>query len=150
MKKVNLELGVGLFLIAGFLAFVYLSVQLGEFSIFSLDKQYRLSADFDNISGLKEGAVIEIAGVTVGKVSGVSLGEADLAHVDMLIDQGVKITDDAVASVRTKGIIGDKIIRIIQGGSEVLLEDGGLIMDTESVVDIEELISKYIFDDSGA
>ena len=149
MKKVNLELGVGLFLIAGFLAFVYLSVQLGEFSIFSLEKQYRLSADFDNISGLKEGALIEIAGVTVGKVSGVSLGEADLAHVDMLIDKGVKITDDAVASVRTKGIIGDKIIRIIQGGSEVLLEDEGLIMDTESVVDIEELIRKYIFDDSG-
>jgi phospholipid/cholesterol/gamma-HCH transport system substrate-binding protein len=149
MKKVNFELGVGLFLIAGFLAFVYLSVQLGEFSIFSLEKQYRLSADFDNISGLKEGAVIEIAGVTVGKVSDISLGEADLAHVEMLIDKGVEITDDAVASVRTQGIIGDKIIRIIQGGSEVLLEDEGEIMETESVVDIEELISKYIFDDSG-
>lgn len=150
MKKVNFELGVGLFLIVGFLAFVYLSAQLGEFSIFSLDKQYRLSADFDNISGLKEGAVIEIAGVTVGKVAGVSLGEGDLAHVEMLIDKGVKVTDDAVASIRTQGIIGDKIVRIIQGGSDVVLEDEGVIWETESVVDIEELVSKYIFDDSGS
>ena len=77
MKKINTEFVVGLFMLTGFLAFAYLSVQMGEFSIFSLEKNYQIEAEFDNVSGLKVGATVEIAGVTIGKVSGISLGKED-------------------------------------------------------------------------
>ncbi len=145
MKKISLELVVGLFMVAGFLCFVYLSLQLGEFSVFAGDRSYTVSAEFDNISGLKVGAILEIAGVNVGRISSVSLGKSDRAHVEMQINKGVTVSEDAIASVRTQGIIGDKYIRISQGGSEVMLKDGGRISETESAIDLEEMVSKYIF-----
>ena len=147
MKKFNLELTVGFFLLAGFLCFVYLSLQLGEVSIFAGERNHTLVADFDSISGLKEGAIVEIAGVNVGKVSKVMLGKNDLARVYIQISKEVIVTEDAVASIRTQGIIGDKYVRIIQGGSEDILRDGDFITETESAIDIEELVSKYIFGD---
>ncbi len=146
MKKINTEFIVGLFMLAGFLSFAYLSSQMGEFSVFSLERNYQIEAEFDNVSGLKVGATVEIAGVTIGKVSEISLGEGDLAKVILLINQDVKVTADAIASIRTQGLIGDKYVKIIQGGDEELLADGGVIFDTESSIDIEELVSKYIFE----
>ena len=146
MKKINTEFIVGLFMLAGFLSFAYLSAQMGEFSVFSLERNYQIEAEFDNVSGLKVGATVEIAGVTIGKVSEISLGEGDLAKVILLINQDVKVTADAIASIRTQGLIGDKYVKIIQGGDEELLADGGVIFDTESSIDIEELVSKYIFE----
>lgn len=145
MKKINFDAIVGLFVLAGFLAFVYMSLQLGEFSVFSIEKTYSLRANFGNVSGLKRGALVEVAGVNVGKVSTILLGENDQAQVWFQINNGVKITDDAIASIKTQGIIGDKYIKISQGGSEELLADGGVITETESAVDLEELVSKYIF-----
>lgn len=145
MKNINTELIIGLFMIAGFLAFGYLSLQMGEFSIFDLEKNYSLEAEFDNVSGLKVGAGIDIAGVNIGKVSRVGLGEQGLAKVTMLINQNIKITVDAIASIRTQGLIGDKYIKIIQGADEEMLKEGGVIFDTESAIDFEELVSKYIF-----
>ncbi|MDH3390947.1 MAG: outer membrane lipid asymmetry maintenance protein MlaD [Desulfobulbaceae bacterium] len=145
MKNINTELIIGLFMIAGFLAFGYLSLQMGEFSIFDLEKNYSLEAEFDNVSGLKVGAGIDIAGVNIGKVSRVGLGEQGLARVTMLINQDIKITADAIASIRTQGLIGDKYIKIIQGADEEMLGEGGVIFDTESAIDFEELVSKYIF-----
>jgi phospholipid/cholesterol/gamma-HCH transport system substrate-binding protein len=147
MKKINLEMVVGLFILAGFLGFGYLSLQLGEVSFFAGDKKYTLVADFDNISGLKEGAVMEIAGVNIGKVTKVMLSETDRARVYMQVPKEIAISADAVASVRTQGIIGDKYIRIIQGGSDEVLHDGNFITETESAIDIEEMVSKYIFGD---
>lgn len=146
MKKLNTEFVVGLFMLAGFLAFAYLSSQMGEFSVFSLERNYQLEAQFDNVSGLKVGATIEIAGVTIGKVSEISLGKEGLAKVALLINQGVDISSDAIASIRTQGLIGDKYIKIIQGADEEMLADGGEIFDTESAIDFEELVSKYIFE----
>ena len=146
MKKINTEFVVGLFMLAGFLAFAYLSSQMGEFSVFSLEKNYQIVAEFDNVSGLKVGATVEIAGVTIGKVSEISLGEEDLAEVVLLINRDVEVSADAIASIRTQGLIGDKYIKIIQGGDEESLTDGGVIFDTESSIDIEELVSKYIFE----
>jgi phospholipid/cholesterol/gamma-HCH transport system substrate-binding protein len=146
MKKINTELVVGIFMIAGFLAFVYLSTQMGEFSIFSLERNYRVVAEFDSVTGLKVGAGIEIAGVNVGKVSSITLGEDDLAKVTMLVNREVKITKDAIASIRTRGLIGDKYIKITRGADEEMLQDGEVIFDTESSIDIEELVSKYIFE----
>ena len=146
MKNINTEVIVGLFMIAGFLAFGYLSLQMGEFSIFDLEKNYTVAAEFDNVSGLKVGAAIEIAGVNIGKVSDVKLVEQGLAKVTMLINQEIKITLDAIASIRTQGLIGDKYIKIIQGADEEVLSEGGEIFDTESAIDFEELVSKYIFE----
>jgi len=146
MKKINTEFIVGLFMVAGFLSFAYLSSQMGEFSVFSLERNYQIEAEFDNVSGLKVGATVEIAGVTIGKVSEISLGEGDLAKVILLINRDVKVTADAIASIRTQGLIGDKYVKIIQGGDEEFLADGGVIFDTESSIDIEELVSKYIFE----
>ena len=147
MKKFNLELTVGFFLLVGFLCFGYLSLQLGEVSIFASERNYTLVADFDSISGLKGGAILEIAGVNVGKVTRVMLGKDDRARVYMQISNGVVIDEDAVASVRTQGIIGDKYIKILLGGSEELLQDGDFILETESAIDLEEMVSKYIFGD---
>ncbi len=146
MKDIKTELIVGVFMIAGALALGYLSLQMGEFSIFNLEKNYTLEAEFDNVSGLKVGAGIEIAGVNIGKVAGISLGEDGLARVTMLINQQIKITEDAIASIRTQGLIGDKYIKIIQGADEEFLAEGSAIFDTESSIDFEELVSKYIFE----
>ncbi|NTV14594.1 MAG: outer membrane lipid asymmetry maintenance protein MlaD [Desulfobulbaceae bacterium] len=145
MRKISAELVVGIFIIVGFLCFAYLSLKLGEFSVFSGDRTYTLSADFDSISGLKVGAILEVAGVNVGRVSAISLGKNDRAQVQMQINRDIQVNEDAIASVRTQGIIGDKYIRISKGGSDVLLKDGGRITETESAIDLEEMVSKYIF-----
>ena len=145
MKNINTELIVGLFMIAGFVAFSYLSLQMGEFSIFNLEKNYSIEAEFESVSGLKVGAGIEIAGVNIGKVAKIKLGEQGLAKVTLLINQDIKITEDAIASIRTQGFIGDKYIKIFQGADEEMLKEGDLIFDTESSIDFEELVSKYIF-----
>ncbi|MEW6218633.1 MAG: outer membrane lipid asymmetry maintenance protein MlaD [Thermodesulfobacteriota bacterium] len=145
MKRFGVDFLVGLFLLAGFAAFAYLSISLGEFSPLSLQRTYPVTADFASVSGLKVGAEVEMAGVPIGRVSAIVLGERDQARVTMLIDNGVQITADAIASIKTQGIIGDKYIRIAQGGAPELVAAGGLITETESAVDLEELISKYVF-----
>lgn len=145
MKKGYTEVIVGLFMIAGFGAFVYLSLQLGEFSVFSLEKNYTINAQFENVSGLKQGATVEISGVQVGKVAQITLDKDGLAIVSMFIKSDVDIGEDAIASIRTQGIIGDKYIKIINGSMDSPLQNNDMIMDTESAIDIEELVSKYIF-----
>jgi phospholipid/cholesterol/gamma-HCH transport system substrate-binding protein len=145
MKKGYTEVIVGLFMIAGFGAFVYLSLQLGEFSVFSLEKNYTVTAQFENVSGLKQGAMVEISGVQVGKVAQVTLDQDGMAMVSMLINKDVAIGEDAIASIRTQGIIGDKYIKIINGSMDAPLQNNEMILDTESAIDIEELVSKYIF-----
>lgn len=144
MKKITMETGVGMFLIIGFLCLTYLAVQLGDVRIFSSD-YYTIRARFANISGLKEGAVAEIAGVEVGKVSKIHLDDYE-ALVDIIIRKDVKLQDDAIASIRTKGIIGEKYVKILPGGSDEYIMPGDEISETESTLELEELVSKYIFD----
>ncbi len=145
MKKANIEFVVGVFLIFGFLAFAYVSLQFGEFSIFTAGQNYTIKADFDNAAGLKKGAIVTIAGVSVGKVSDIRLTPEQRAEVALYLSNDVHITEDAIASIKTQGIIGDKYIRISQGGADTYLKEGEMITETESAVDLEELISKYIF-----
>jgi phospholipid/cholesterol/gamma-HCH transport system substrate-binding protein len=71
--------------------------------------------------------------------------EREVAAVDLKIRNGIKLTDDVIASVKTAGLIGDKYINILPGGSDVILKPGDLITETESAIDIENLISKYVF-----
>lgn len=143
MRKFTIETAVGVFLIIGFLCFAYISVRLGNVPLFGSDN-YPIKARFNSVSGLKEGASIEIAGVPIGKVSAIKLVDYE-AIVTMSINNDVKLPDDTVASIRTQGIIGDKYIKINPGGSDEYLKPNAEIIDTESAIDIEELISKYIF-----
>ena len=146
MKRFNVETAVGLFLVAGFISFAYLSVKLGDLNLF-VDKTYQVRASFNSISGLKEGASVEIAGVQVGKVAKIYLDAKSYeAKVELAVNNGVEIQEDSIASVRTAGIIGDKYISISPGGSPQSIEPGGEIIETESAINIEELISKYIFE----
>ncbi len=145
MKQNGLELFVGLFMVLGFLAFGYLALQLGEVQILSAGNSYMINGEFDNISGVKKGASVQIAGVVVGQVQRIWLGKDDLAHVALQINKGVKVPVDSMASVKTQGIIGDKYIQLTLGGDEKLFADGDVLVDTESAVDLESLISKFAF-----
>jgi phospholipid/cholesterol/gamma-HCH transport system substrate-binding protein len=144
MNRLTTETAVGMFIIIGLLCLAYLSVKLGDVNIFGT-KQYVVKARFANVSGLKEGAEVDIAGVPVGKVSKISLDDYQ-ALVDLLINPSVRLQEDSIASIRTQGIIGDKYVKISPGGAEEYLKPNGMISETESAVDIEELISKYIFE----
>jgi len=146
MKKMNLEMIVGVFLLAGFISFSWLAVKMGDINPFA-NETYPITARFTSISGLKEGSTIELAGVVVGKVSSIELDTGDYeAVVHLNIDKQVELQDDTIASIRTAGIIGDKYIKISPGGSDIILESGDEIEETEPAISLEELVSKYIFD----
>ena len=146
MKRTSLEIVVGAFLLAGFISFSWLAVKMGDINPFQ-SETYPMTARFTSISGLKEGSTIELAGVVVGKVSQNELDAGDYeAVVHLNIDKTIELTDDSIASIRTSGIIGDKFIKLTPGGSDIMLEAGDEIDETESAISLEELVSKYIFE----
>lgn len=146
MNMAKLEMTVGIFMLFGMLCLGYVSIKLGKMELIGSGDYYTISATFDSVSGLKPGARVEIAGVEVGQVDRITLDprNSDQARVWLKIKNGVRITDDTIASVRTSGIIGDRFIKLKQGGSERFLKNNDNIRDTESSIDIEELISKFI------
>ncbi|WP_243360980.1 outer membrane lipid asymmetry maintenance protein MlaD [Fundidesulfovibrio terrae] len=144
MKNRSVELAAGLFVLAGLLCAAYLTVRLGKLEVLGGDS-YEIKARFIDVTGLKEGAGVELAGVRVGRVESIGLSPDKHAIVTMLIEKGVKVTDDAIVSVKTSGLIGDKYLKITPGGAGDPLAPGGLLTDTESSVDIQELIGKYVF-----
>lgn len=145
MNIAKLEMMVGIFMIIGILCLGYVSIKLGKMELVGGD-YYTVTAGFDSVSGLKPGARVEVAGVEVGKVDRITLDNktGDQALTYLKIKTGVKITDDVIASVRTSGIIGDKFIKLKPGGSDRMLKNNDKIRETESAIDIEELISKFI------
>jgi phospholipid/cholesterol/gamma-HCH transport system substrate-binding protein len=146
MKRSSLELSVGSFVAIGVLSVVYLAVNLGDIGLASNDF-YRLDARFVSSSGLIEGAFIEVGGVRVGTVQKISVDyESYESIVEMALQRQIKLQDDAIASIRTSGIIGDRFVKISPGGSEIFLQPGDEIIETESSINLEELISKYIFE----
>jgi phospholipid/cholesterol/gamma-HCH transport system substrate-binding protein len=132
-------------MLIGILCLGYLSIKLGKMELWG-GNYYRVAAQFDSVSGLKQGARIEVAGVEVGAVERIALEKqsGDRGEVTLKIKDGTKLPDDVIASVRTSGIIGDKFIMLKPGGSDRLLKDGSKIRETESAIDIEELVSKFI------
>jgi phospholipid/cholesterol/gamma-HCH transport system substrate-binding protein len=145
MKKMSLDTAIGLFVLFGILCLCYLSVKLGKVELLGGD-YFRVAAVFDSVSGLKPGASVEIAGVEVGTVEKISLDpkQQGRARVILKMRGGVKLQEDVIASVRTRGIIGDKFLLLKPGGSDTRISAGGTIRETESAVDLEELLSKYI------
>jgi phospholipid/cholesterol/gamma-HCH transport system substrate-binding protein len=143
MRKFDLELAVGLFVLAGILCLGYLSIKLAKMEVLGGDG-YEIYAIFTNTGGLKEGASVVIAGVEVGRVKAITIDNYE-AKVAFTLRKDLKIQEDAIASVKTKGLIGEKYIQISPGGSEKIIPPGGSILETEPAVDIEQLISNYVF-----
>ena len=141
-RRVNLAVGV--FVVLGILALGYLSIKLGRVSLLGTSG-YLVTADFPSTGGLKAGAAVEIAGVEVGRVESIQLGSEYQARVVLRVRKDVKLQDDSIASIKTKGLIGEKFVRISPGGSDKLIPPGGRVREVEAPVDLEELISKYIF-----
>ncbi len=143
MKKFDLELAVGFFMIVGIICLGYLSIKLGRMEVFR-GESYEIQAIFSNSGGLKTGSSVVIAGVDVGRVKRIILNDYQ-AEVVISLPLNVKIQEDSIASIKTKGLIGEKYIGITPGGSKKIIEPGGRIRDTQPAVDMEELISNYVF-----
>lgn len=145
MSTRKIEIYTGLFIAFGMFCFGYVAINLGGISLFS-ESRYALKAKFTSVSGLKNGALVEIAGVEVGKVEKIVLEKAQ-AILHMKIKNSVRIESDAIASIRTRGLIGEKFVKITPGSeTDSLLKTNEEITETESVVDLEELIGKFIYD----
>ena len=143
MERSRVNIAVGVFVVIGIVAFGYLSIKLGRVSFLGATG-YVVIADFPSIGGLKPGSTVEIAGVEVGRVEAIGLADYQ-ARVTLRINGGVKLQEDSIASIKTKGLIGEKYLRISPGGAERIIPPNGKIREVEAPVDFEELLSKYIF-----
>ena len=147
MKKYSNETIVGIFVVLGLAAISFMAVRIGNVSIAG-DKTYSLYAPFSTVSGLRVGNSIEMMGMEIGRVATFKMDqEKQQAIVELRINKDIEIFDDAIASIKTAGLIGDKYVEIDPGGGGDQLGDGDTIIETESPVDIMELVSKYAFGD---
>ncbi len=143
MRRVDLEVVVGIFLLMGIFALGYISIRLGKMEVFGLGG-YVVYADFPTVGGLKEGAAVEIAGVGVGRVQDIALVNYR-ARISLLINNGIELQEDTIASVRTKGLIGEKYVLLSPGGSDEIIAPGDKIREVEPPLDLEEIIGSLIF-----
>jgi len=143
MDRTRVNIAVGIFVILGILALGYLSISLGQISFLG-GSGYTVTVDFPSVGGLKAGSNVEIAGVEIGRVQSIGLADYQ-ARVTLRLQSGIKLQEDSIASIKTKGLIGEKYIRISPGGSDKIIGPNGKIREVEAPVDFEELLSKYIF-----
>ena len=142
-----METTVGIFVAICILCVAYLTLKLGDVSVLG-GKSYPLFAKFTSVTGLKVGSPVQMLGMQIGQVAGFTMDQKDqVAVVELRIGNDVKIYEDAMASIKTDGLLGDKYIKIDAGGGGELLKPGGIISETEPPVDLMELISKYAFGD---
>ena len=142
MEKGKLEVIVGVFVLIGIVCLGYLSIKLGKLELIGGDV-YEVDALFNSATGLKAGATVEVAGVEVGRVTAIGLKE-DRAMVRLSVHSGTKLYSDTIASIKTRGIIGEKYLSLSPGGGGDPLKPGDTIRDTESGLDLEELVSQYV------
>lgn len=144
-NRYKLELIVGIFVLIGIVAVGYLTVRLGKIQLLG-GNYYTINARFSNIGGLKVGNEVQISGVVVGRVENIRLDPEDYnVIINVSVWKDIKLTDDTIASIKTSGLIGDKYVSLSPGGSDEILQPGDMIIETLPPVDIEELISKYVF-----
>jgi phospholipid/cholesterol/gamma-HCH transport system substrate-binding protein len=149
-NRYKLELAVGVFVLIGILAVGYLTIRLGKIQLLG-GNYYTINARFSNIGGLKVGNEVQVAGVVVGRVENIMLNYEDYSViVELSVLNNVKLSDETIASIKTSGLIGDKYVSLSPGGSDEVLAPGDTIIDTLPPVDIEELISKYVFGSVGS
>jgi len=148
MKKFSMESVVGIFVVIGIFCVGYMTIKLGKVSLFG-DDYYSLNAGFSSVSGLRVDSPVEINGILVGRVKRLVMNqEKQVALVELNIRKGIKIYDDASAAIKTSGLIGDKFVKIDPGGGGDILKPGGTIVETNSPLDVEDLIGKYVFGDA--
>lgn len=143
INRRGVEIIVGAFVLAGVVCLAHLSIGLARREVVR-GRGYTVKAVFSDVGGLRTGAAVTVAGVEVGRVSRIELRDYQGA-VSMYIDGSVKLQSDSIASIRTRGLIGEKLIAISPGGEDETLADGGSIVETEPAVDLEQLISKFVF-----
>lgn len=145
MTSSKLQFIVGLFVLVGLAAVIYLSLQIGGIR-FNYGDTYSLSARFTTAAGLNVGSRVTIAGVRVGEVTDVNIDTRDMvAIVDFRVPSHLQLDDDTVAGIRSSGIIGDKFLALQPGGSGMYLEPGDMIIDTSPAIDLEDLIARFAF-----
>lgn len=145
MKKYSKETIVGFFMLIGLACVAYMAVNLGNVSIFSEDT-HLINARFNKATGLRIGNPVNMLGLKIGRVQALTIDqENQKAMVTMAINNGIHIYEDAIAAIKTEGLIGDKYIDIDAGGGGELLGPGETIIETVSPVDIGDLIGKYAF-----
>jgi phospholipid/cholesterol/gamma-HCH transport system substrate-binding protein len=148
MKRFSMETAVGIFVVIGIFCVGYMTIKLGKVS-FLADDYYSLNAGFSSVSGLRVDSPVEINGIIVGRVKRLVMNqEKQVALVELNIQKGIKVYDDARAAIKTSGLIGDKFIKIDPGGGGDILKPGGTIAETTSPLDIEDMIGKYVFGDA--
>ena len=143
MNHTRTEIVVGLFVLVGIACLGYLAIRLGKIEVFG-SSGYTVIADFPTVAGLKVGDPVEIAGVRIGRVESLGLSEDDRARLRLRLNDGVKLQDDVIASVRARGLIGDKFVLLTPGASDKIIPPGGKIRETESPPDIPDLIGKIV------
>jgi phospholipid/cholesterol/gamma-HCH transport system substrate-binding protein len=145
MKKYTIETIVGIFVVFGLLCIGYMTVKLGNVSLLG-DDSYPVIARFTSVTGLRVGNPVNILGIEVGRVERIFMDqETQKAIVEIKIKKGIKIYDDAIASIKTQGLIGDSYLSIDPGGAGELLGSRGIITETQAPLDIIDLIGKYAF-----
>jgi phospholipid/cholesterol/gamma-HCH transport system substrate-binding protein len=142
MQRFSMEVSVGIFVILGILALAYLSIKLGQVQL-GTGNTYTVTAVFPTVAGLKPAAPVEVAGVPIGQVSAIRLEDYE-AVVTLRLEKHVRLQEDAIASIRTRGLIGEKFIRITPGGSERLVPANGRLREVETPLDFEDLIGRFI------
>jgi len=145
MKKYAMETTAGIFVVFGLLAIAYMTVKLGHVSFLG-ENSYPLYAPFTTVSGLRAGSPVDMLGIEVGRVERFTMDQKNQRVVmEISIQKDIKVYDDAIASIKTEGVIGDKYLSIDPGGAGKLLGPGGTITETQPAVDIVDLIGKYAF-----
>jgi len=145
MKRYAMETSVGIFVVFGLLCIGYLTLKLGDISLPG-NNTYRLFARFTSVSGLRTGSPVNILGIEVGRVEKLTMDQAEQrAVVEISVRKDIRIYDDALASIRTEGLIGDRYLNIDPGGSGEVLPAGGTIVETQPAVEISDLIGRYAF-----
>ena len=142
MERGKMEFSVGVFVLVGLVCLGYLAIKLGKLELIGGD-YYELHADFSSSAGLKPGAPVEIAGVQVGRVKAIGLKDYQ-ASVTLAIRRHTEVYSDTIASIKTRGIIGEKFMELSPGGAGERLKNGEWIQDTESGLDLESVISQFI------
>jgi phospholipid/cholesterol/gamma-HCH transport system substrate-binding protein len=145
MKKYSRETTVGFFMVVGLVFVAYMAIKLGQVSLFGEDA-YMINARFQKVTGLRTGNPVTMFGLRIGTVTALEIDqENQMAVVRMTIKNGIRIYGDAIAAIKTEGLIGDKYVDIDAGGGLDPITPGGTIVDTVSPVDVGDIIGKYAF-----
>jgi phospholipid/cholesterol/gamma-HCH transport system substrate-binding protein len=147
MQRYSKESVVGIFVLVGLVCIGYMTINLGDLGLFE-DDTYPLTARFTQVTGLRSGSVVNMLGIEAGRVGQMTMDQdKQMAVVELRIRKGIKVYDDAIASIKTEGLIGDRYVSVDAGGSGAELKPGDIITETEAPADIMDMVSKYAFGD---